>query len=107
MNRFSKASHRPWFKQFALPALVFAGIVGFFFSSFHSVSQTAKTEQLKSIRQAVTRSAIQCYSVEGFYPPSLRYLEENYGLQLDKQHYMIDYQCFAANIMPDITVIPK
>lgn len=107
MNRFSKANHRSWLKQFALPALVLVGIVWFFLSGFHSVSQTAKSEQLKSIRQAVTRSAIQCYSVEGFYPPSLSYLEENYGLQLDQQHYMIDYQCFASNIMPDITVLPK
>ena len=32
---------------------------------------------------AVQQSALQCYTVEGAYPPNLEYLEENYGLRVN------------------------
>lgn len=106
MNRFAKTKkEHPLLKQFALPVLLFAAILLLFFGGLRSVSSATESEQLASIRQAVTRAAIQCYSIEGIYPPDLAYLEQNYGLQIDKQRYIVDYRCFASNIMPDITVL--
>ena len=58
-----------------------------------------------SIRETVLRAAAQCYAVEGAYPPSLSYLEENYGLTYDKDKFFIDYRPIAANILPDVTII--
>ena len=40
------------------------------------------------------------------YPPSVEYLEEHYGIQIDRERYNVFYSGFASNIMPDITVIP-
>ena len=39
-------------------------------------------------------------------PPSVEYLEENYGIQIDHDKYNVFYDGFASNIMPEITVIP-
>lgn len=108
MNRFSKTKNsHPILKEWALPVLLFSALLILFIGGLRSVSETTKSEQLKSIRQAVTRAAIQCYSIEGFYPPDLPYLEQNYGLRIDEQQYIVDYRCFASNIMPDITVLPN
>ena len=52
------------------------------------------------------RACIQCYAIEGRYPPSVEYLEENYGIQIDHDKYNVFYDGFASNIMPEITVIP-
>ena len=46
------------------------------------------------------------YAIEGRYPPSVEYLEEHYGIQIDRERYNVFYSGFASNIMPDITVIP-
>lgn len=33
-----------------------------------------------AVREAVLRSAVECYTLEGAYPESLEYLEKHYGL---------------------------
>lgn len=60
-----------------------------------------------SVRSAVLQAAVQCYAVEGAYPPSLTYLEENYGLQINREAYQVTYLTFASNVMPDIMVQAK
>ena len=45
-------------------------------------------------------------SIEGRYPPSVQYLQEHYGVQIDEDRYYVFYDGFASNLMPDITVIP-
>ena len=54
---------------------------------------------------ALRRDIVHCYATEGFYPPSLEYLEEHYGLTYDKNRYWVDYQPVGSNLMPDITVL--
>ena len=66
-----------------------------------------KQESAEAIRAAVSRSALQCYAVEGMYPPSLAYLEENYGLQVNTQDFYVRYEAFASNLPPVVRVIAK
>ena len=60
-----------------------------------------------AIREAVQRSALQCYAVEGAYPPDLQYLEENYGLQVNTQDFYVTYDAFASNLPPTVRVTRK
>ncbi len=64
-------------------------------------------ESIRALAAAVERSARQCYVVEGFYPPSLTYLEENYGLQINTDEYRVVYSVFASNIAPSVRVLRK
>ena len=64
-------------------------------------------ESALSVKKAVERCALECYAVEGVYPPDLQYLEENYGLQVNTRDYYIRYDIFASNIAPQITVTGK
>lgn len=66
-----------------------------------------KEESVAAMREAVERSARQCYAVEGFYPPSLKYLEENYGLQINTDEFSVTYDVFASNIAPAIQVLSR
>ena len=59
------------------------------------------------MREAVERSARQCYAVEGVYPPDLDYLRENYGLQVNTRDYVISYEIYASNIPPTVKVVLK
>lgn len=77
---------------FAFGALSFAGKAG------------KKGED--SLRRAVTRASVQCYAIEGRYPPSVEYLEENYGVTIDRDRYNVFYNGFASNVMPEIIINP-
>ena len=64
-------------------------------------------ESAAAIEEAVRAGALQCYVVEGIYPPDLAYLEEHYGLQINKHDYYVTYDAFASNIPPEIKVVHK
>ena len=69
--------------------------------------RTISEEGAVAIEDAVRRSALQCYAVEGVYPPDLAYLEENYGLQVNTRDYYVTYEAFASNVAPNVIVTPK
>lgn len=78
-----------------------------FLGALASVSRAAQTQQMQSLEQAVRRSAVHCYATEGTYPDSLAYLQQHYGLQYDAETYRVDYEIFASNLMPVITVTAR
>ena len=62
-------------------------------------------KQQESLEKAIARDIVQCYAIEGQYPPSLEYMEEHYGLTYDKNTFFVDYQPIAANLYPDYIVV--
>ena len=64
-------------------------------------------EGASAIKDAVRRTALQCYAVEGIYPPTLEYMQDNYGLEVNTRDYYIRYDIFASNVAPEITVTGK
>ena len=70
-----------------------------------ALSSRADQENLSMAEQAIRRAAVECYALEGWYPDSLDYLVEHYGIRVDTSRYLVDYQFVASNLMPDITVL--
>ncbi len=66
-----------------------------------------REESLRSIKQTVQELALQCYVIEGAYPESLAYLEENYGLTVNQEDYLIAYTPYAENLPPEVRVLPR
>ena len=64
-------------------------------------------ESAAAIKAAVQRSALQCYAVEGVYPPNLAYLEDHYGLQVNTKDFYVSYDAYASNQPPAIRVTSK
>ncbi|MEG2652014.1 MAG: hypothetical protein RSA17_00420 [Ruthenibacterium sp.] len=69
--------------------------------------KTVRAQGAASVRTAVQRAAVQCYSVEGSYPQTLQHLEDQYGVQINRKLYIVTYDAFASNIMPEIAVLQK
>lgn len=67
----------------------------------------AERTRTEEIRKAVIDACIQCYALEGSYPPSLEYLEKHYGLMLNRDEYYYYYEVFASNVMPTVEVYKK
>lgn len=85
--------------------LLAAVLISFFFGK--DPGRDISEESSVAIETAVARSALQCYVVEGVYPPDLAYLEDNYGLQVNKKDFYVRYDAFASNLPPTIEVIKK
>ena len=72
-----------------------------------NVGKGSKAEELAQLEKSVRRAAVACYATEGVYPSDIDHLKEYYGLQIDDRQYIVHYDVFAENIMPDITVMKR
>ena len=68
---------------------------------------SAKTQGAVALRDAVLQSAKQCCAIEGSYPTTLEHLEQDYGLTINHDSYVVSYEYFADNVMPSVVVTPK
>lgn len=87
--------------------IVFALMVIYLLFGINSAQKGTDEEKHMILADAINRSAVQCYAIEGFYPPNIEYLEKNYGLIVDYDKYVVSYSVFASNIMPQIEVFLK
>jgi hypothetical protein len=69
-----------------------------------NITTSNEEQTIESIKEAVVRATVQCYALEGRYPASLKYLEENYGVSVDTDKYIVHYRSEGENMMPDIRV---
>lgn len=88
------------------PVLV-AVILLFFMTALNNLKAGNREEGKKQLEQALQRCAVTCYATEGIYPPDIDYMKEHYGIQIDESRYLVRYEVFAENLMPDITVLER
>ena len=77
----------------------------FFLTALANLETGRKAEGREQLERALRQTAVSCYAAEGIYPPSLEYMREHYGIRIDEERYLVDYQVIASNLMPDITVL--
>ena len=96
-------------KKTGLPALLLAVLLltAAVFYGFGGSGRDISEEGAAAIHETVRRAALQCCVVEGVYPPDLQYLQDNYGLQVNTDDYVVVYRAFADNRVPDIRVVKK
>ena len=92
-------------RGYLLSAALFLAVIVIFGYGVFFFSGKAKAEGSETLRKAIAHASVQCYAIEGRYPPSVDYLVENYGIQIDEKRYSVFYDGFASNVMPDITVV--
>ena len=90
-----------------LTPIVVAAILLCFLSGVSDLAGGHSREERQQLEDVLHRAAVACYSVEGFYPPDLEYMQKYCGLQYDEKQYVVFYEIFASNLMPDITVLDK
>ena len=88
-------------------ALVILAAVLCLFTAVSELQTGREQESQRQLEDTLRRAAVACYAAEGIYPPDISYLEEHYGIQIDKDRFAVYYDVFASNLMPDITVIEK
>ena len=82
-----------------------AGVFLCFALAVNNLDSGRSEKSLEQLEEALRRGCVACYATEGVYPPTLEYLKERYGVQVDENRYTVFYDVFADNLMPDITVL--
>ena len=90
-----------------LPVLVLIVVLGAFVLFANSMTSSNTAREKEILQNAIDRSVTHCYALEGTYPSSLSYLEQNYGLIYNKELFYVDYQYIGGNLRPDITIIER
>ena len=96
-----KSRNLHWLPKAAVVILILA----VFLISLAKLDRGSSELQRQQLEDSIRRSCVACYATEGVYPPNLEYLEEHYGLQIDRSRYTVFYEIFAENLMPEITVV--
>ena len=90
-----------------LAALVAAIICLVLAWSSNGLSGSIMGKQAQFVADSVRRSAVQCYAIEGRFPPTVggvEHLEKNYGLAVDHTRYVVYYESLGDNLIPQIKV---
>ena len=91
-----------------LPALLLAvALLLWFFIGMGRVARDSGEEARAQLETALRRSAVACYAAEGRYPQDVAYLEEHYGIRIDRSRYVVFYEVYGSNLMPQITVLQR
>jgi len=87
-----------------VPILFTLVVMGMIIYGLRQTEASSRAEGLRVLEDSVRRAVVTCYAIEGSYPESVEYIEEHYGVHIDRTKYIVHYSIFASNIMPDIAV---
>lgn len=108
MKNFTDLKGKRERRNVLLTNLLFAILVSLcLYFGVSYIGNMGNEQGIKLTREAVLRNVVECYSIEGIYPPNVKYIEDNYNFTYDKTKYYIHYDAFASNIMPTIEVYEK
>ena len=91
-------------KKDVASVLIFIALILAFVLLVNNITNKNSGRELQIVRDAVKNAALTCYAVEGAYPTNLEYLRTHYGLAYDQSRYLVRYDSFGSNLMPDISV---
>ena len=86
---------------------IFAALTAFMLRQVGTMEEKTLAQRQVRLKDAALRAAVACYSVEGVYPDSVEYLTEHYGLHYDESMFILQYDAFADNILPDLRVLVR
>ena len=97
------------FKISALAASVacFLLAIVLILGSVRTLRESGIRQQRQALEEALSKSLLLCYSLEGRYPDTIEELLERYPLAYDRDRFVIDYRLQGGNILPDITILEK
>lgn len=101
---------RSYFKRilsFFLPCVLFAAMLAWFIIATTNAASSTDARELSALKTNIENGITMCYAVEGAYPVDIEYLCDHYGLIYDREKYFIDYNRFASNIRPTVTVLER
>lgn len=94
-------------RNIAIAAVLLLALTAVLLLAVGRAERTAEQSEAELLKNAIIRASVTCYAIEGRYPESLQYIMDNYGVTVDAERYIVSYDVFADNLMPDVRVLRK
>ena len=94
-------------RSMIVPVLFTLAVIGMIAYGLRQTESSSKAEALRILDDSIRRAVVKCYAIEGMYPESVAYIKEHYNIHVDEEKFIVHYDVFATNIMPDIMVIER
>lgn len=104
-NSVFKTNQFSSIKAVITASLFTATAITMVFYGLKQAESSSIAEGRRILEDGLRRATVTCYAIEGRYPESLSYIEENYGVSIENSKYTIFYEIEGSNIFPKITVI--
>lgn len=78
----------------------------FFYVAIANVSSDVDENEVQTLKKAIDKAITTCYAIEGTYPESIEYIEENYGVVIEHDKYVVVYDLLGPNVKPNVIVAP-
>ena len=95
------------FSALAASAVCFLLAMALVFGAVRGLREQGLRQQRQALEEALSKSLLLCYSLEGRYPATLEELLEKCPLAYDRERFVIDYRLQGGNLLPDITILEK
>ncbi len=105
MARFGSENSRNFRWAGLIYPVIFAFVMLVFIFAINSFGKSNTQKQKESLENALNKTIVECYALEGAYPASLDYLKEHYGLTYNEDLFFVTYDYIGSNLRPDTTVI--
>ena len=92
---------------FLASCVCFLLAIALLFGAVHGLREDGIRRQRQALEEALGKSLLLYYSLEGRYPATVEELLEKYPLAYDRSRFVIDYRLQGGNILPDITILEK
>ena len=90
-------------RLFILGILIsFIGLMSY--AGLERISRIVEKKDAELTQEFAESAIIACYSREGSYPPDIKYLEDNYSLEINYDKYSAEYQIIGSNTKPTIII---
>jgi len=106
-DRIFKKSGWELIKSAVLPILFTVIVLLIIGNGLRQAEASSRAEGLRILDDSIRRAVVTAYAIEGRYPESLHYIEENFGIHIDRERFIVHYRIFAPNLMPEIVVIER
>lgn len=106
-KRFHKTNNTGQFTSILVALILFFLSIVVFLYGVGIISKNNALDEKKNLQETIQKDIIHCYALEGIYPPTLDYIEENYGLMYNKNKFIVDYRSDGSNIMPKVIIIER
>jgi len=101
-----KKSAWDFLRSAILPVAFTVAIMVMVVFGLRQTEESSRAEGQRILEDSLRRAVVMCYAIEGRYPESVEYIEEQFGVFIDRTRYAVHYRIFASNILPEITVVP-
>lgn len=94
-------------KPLIISIVVFVCLFVFFAFAISNTKNSIGDNEVKYLSEAIDRAVVSSYATTGAYPESLNEIREKYGVIIDEDKFIIQYDVISSNIKPNVTIYVK